>query len=78
MPMPKLKPNIVPTNLTAIFYEKYSLLELNHNYPNLTPVIVRYRRMRGILLGGLVEHTGLRFCFSCALGSGSKHAKIIH
>ena len=32
--------------------------------------------MRGILLGGLVEHTGLRFCFSCTLGSGSKHAKI--
>ena len=31
--------------------------------------------MRGILLGGLVEHTGLTFCFSCALGSGRK---IIH
>ena len=33
-----------------------------------------HRRMRGILLGGLVEHTGFRFCFSCALGSGSKHS----
>ena len=31
-----------------------------------------HRRMRGMLLGGLVEHSGLRFCFSCALGSGSK------
>ena len=35
-------------------------------------VCVYHRRMRGILLGGLLEHSGLRFCFSCALGSGSK------